>query len=79
MCSFSEFYSNSPDGVKALIMALLWLTPLAVVWPWTRRRTVIRVVSLTDVESMLDHRSKGEQDDANYLPRLNPPEDREEE
>jgi hypothetical protein len=79
MCSFLDFYSNSPDGVKALIIALLWLTPLAVVWPWTQRRTVIRVVPVTEVASLLDHRSEVEQDDANYPPRLNPPADREEE
>jgi hypothetical protein len=81
MCSILDFYSNSPDGVKALIIALLWLTPLAVLWLCTRRRTVIQVVPLTEVELMLRgyHRYDGEQDLNNHPPRLNPPKDRKEE
>jgi hypothetical protein len=79
MCSILDFYSSSPDGMKALIIALLWLTPLTVTWLCTRRRTVIRVVSLAEVESLLDgyHHTYGDHDDNNFTPRLNPPEDRE--
>jgi hypothetical protein len=85
MCSFSEFYYRSPDGAKVLILILPWLALVASVWLWTRRRPVVHIVSMTDVQLRIVGREAAmllrrgncgtieEPDDTNCPQRLNPP------
>jgi hypothetical protein len=91
MCSFSEFYFNSPDGVKVVMVTLPFLTVVTSVWLWTRYRAAVCTVRIPEAEfraavaeavALLLLRNENpaieESDDSNCPPQLNLPEGTEE-